>query len=40
MRKGEARLPKETGVDQGLLDVIGDDETRGTMYYVDFGVFV
>lgn len=23
MRKGEARLPKETGVDQGLLDVIG-----------------
>jgi len=34
----EARLLKEAGVDQALLDVIGDDDTYRTIYHVDFGV--
>lgn len=34
----EAGLLKEAGVDQTLLDVIGDDETYRTIYHVDFGV--
>ncbi len=34
----EARLLKDAGVDQALLDVIGDDETYKAIYHVDFGV--
>ena len=34
----QARLLKEAGVDQALLDVIGDDETYKAVYHVDFGV--
>lgn len=29
---------KEAGVDQALIDVIGDDETLRNVYHVDFGV--
>jgi uncharacterized radical SAM superfamily protein len=29
---------KSAGVDQALLDVIGDDETYRTVYHVDFGI--
>jgi hypothetical protein len=29
---------KEAGVDQALLDVIGDDDTYRTVYHVDFGI--
>jgi uncharacterized radical SAM superfamily protein len=29
---------KAAGVDQALLDVIGDDETYRTVYHVDFGI--
>lgn len=36
---GETALGlKEAGVDQALLDVIGDDETYQAVYHVDFGV--
>ena len=34
----EARLLKDSGVDQALFDVIGDDETYRAIYHVDFGV--
>jgi len=33
-----ARQLRESGVDQALIDVIGDDETYQTIYHVDFGV--
>jgi uncharacterized radical SAM superfamily protein len=33
-----ARGLKEAGVDQALLDVIGDDETYQAVYHVDFGI--
>jgi len=33
-----ARALKEAGVDQALLDVIGDDETYQTVCHVDFGI--
>ena len=33
-----ARALKEAGVDQALLDVIGDDETYRTVCHVDFGI--
>ncbi len=33
-----ARDLKEAGVDQALIDVIGDDETYHRVYHVDFGV--
>ena len=36
--RDEAGLLKEAGVDQALLDVIGDDDTYRTIYHVDFGV--
>lgn len=29
---------KEAGVDQALIDVIGDDETYRSVYHVDFGI--
>ena len=36
---GETALGlKEAGVDQALLDVIGDDETYQSIYHVEFGV--
>jgi hypothetical protein len=34
----QARLLKEAGADQALIDVIGDDETLQRIYHVDFGV--
>ena len=33
-----ARALKAAGVDQALIDVIGDDETYRSIYHVDFGV--
>ena len=33
-----ARRLKEAGVDQALIDVIGDDETYRAMYHVNFGI--
>ena len=36
--KDTARGLKDAGVDQALLDVIGDDETYRSIYHVDFGV--
>ena len=33
-----ARALKDAGVDQALIDVIGDDETFKRIYHVDFGV--
>ena len=33
-----ARNLKESGVDQALIDVIGDDETYRRIFHVDFGV--
>lgn len=33
-----ARALKDAGVDQALLDVIGDDETYKTVCHVDFGI--
>ncbi len=33
-----ARALRETGVDQALIDVIGDDQTLQAVYHVDFGV--
>jgi lipoyl synthase len=38
VNRQQARLLKEAGVDQALLDVIGDDETYKAVYHVDFGV--
>lgn len=35
---GTARALKEAGIDQALIDVIGDDETYGRIYHVDFGI--
>lgn len=35
---GEALRLKEAGVDQALIDVIGDDETYRAVYHVPFGV--
>ena len=35
---GVALSLKEAGVDQALIDVIGDDETLRNVYHVDFGV--
>ncbi len=36
--KDTAVFLKQAGVDQALLDVIGDDETYQRIYHVDFGV--
>lgn len=36
--KDTALALKEAGVDQALLDVIGDDETYKVVYHVDFGI--
>ena len=33
-----ARRLKDAGVDQALIDVIGDDETYQAIYHVDFGI--
>ena len=33
-----ARDLREAGVDQALLDIIGDDETYRAIYHVDFGI--
>lgn len=34
----QAKLLGEAGVDQALIDVVGDDETYQAIYHVDFGV--
>jgi lipoyl synthase len=36
--EAEARMLKDAGADQALIDVVGDDETYRTVYHVDFGV--
>jgi uncharacterized radical SAM superfamily protein len=38
VNRKEAKLLKEAGVDQALLDVIGDDETYRRIYHADLGV--
>jgi uncharacterized radical SAM superfamily protein len=35
---GTARNLKDAGIDQALIDVIGDDETYRKIYHVDFGI--
>lgn len=38
LNREEALLLKEAGVDQALLDVIGDDETYRRIYHADLGI--